>query len=314
MTSSSKARVVVVGSINADLTVRVDRHPTPGETLLGSGGNLTPGGKGANQAVAAARMGADTAMLGAVGNDASADAATALLRSSGVDLGAVATVERPTGLAVVTVSDAGENTIVVVPGANAAVTTRHVDDSAALVEAAGLCVLQGELPAETTEHAIRLAGAAGVRVMLNLAPVISLPPNLFELADPLVVNEHEAKLALEMLGVDLPVARDEDPVSLASRLASALLSSGPRSVVVTGGAAGAVVAQDGADLVHLPAPRVQVRDTTGAGDAFVGALAADLVRAEPLEAAAARAVRVGAYAVGRHGAQSSFPTREDDLP
>lgn len=314
MTSSSKARVVVVGSINADLTVRVDRHPTPGETLLGSGGNLTPGGKGANQAVAAARLGADTAMLGAVGSDAGAEAATALLRSAGVDLGAVATVEGPTGLAVVTVSDAGENTIVVVPGANAAVTTRQVDDSAGLVEAAGLCVLQGELPAETTEHAIRLAGAAGVRVMLNLAPVIPLPADLFELADPLVVNEHEAKLALEMLGADLPVTRGENPDSLASRLASALLSAGPRSVVVTGGAAGAAVAREGTDPVHLPAPRVQVRDTTGAGDAFVGALAADLVRAAPLEAAAARAVRVGAYSVVRHGAQPSFPTQEDELP
>lgn len=314
MTSTSSSRVVVVGSINADLTVRVDRHPAPGETLLGSGGALTPGGKGANQAVAAARMGADTALLGAVGDDASADPATALLRASGVDLTGVSTVEGPTGLAVVTVSEAGENTIVVVPGANAAVSTAHVDEAAPLISTAALCVLQGELPADTTEHAIRLADSAGVRVMLNLAPVIPVGAELLALADPLVVNEHEARLALEMLGADVEDVASEDPVARALRLATALRKSGPRSVVVTVGAAGAVVAHEGAEPAHLPAPRVEARDTTGAGDAFVGALAAGLVDAEDLETAAARAVRVGAYSVLHHGAQPSFPTREDVLP
>lgn len=309
----SKSRaVVVVGSINTDLTVHVDRHPTPGETLLGSGGTVTAGGKGANQAVAAARLGAPTALVGAVGDDGAAAAATALLRSSGVDLGSVAEVGEPTGRAIVTVSSTGENTIVVVPGANAAVTPDLVDQHADVITAAGLCVLQGELPAETTTHAIRCAADAGVRILLNLAPVPPLPADVIALADPLVVNEHEARHTLQLLGGNPPACED-DPVRTANELSTALLEAGPRSVVVTLGAAGAVAASEGT-LTHLPAPRVSARDTTGAGDAFVGALAVGLIRGEPLGTAATRAVRVGAYSVQRAGAQRSFPTMEEVLP
>lgn len=320
---SDAAAVVVVGSVNADLTVRVDRHPAPGETLLGSGGTTTPGGKGANQALAAARLGARTALVGAVGDDGNARTALALLREAGVDLDAVDTVPGPTGLAVITVAETGENTIVVVPGANAAVTVEGVDEHARAVEDAQVCIVQGELPPAATVHAVRLAAGSGARVVLNLAPVHALPGDVLAAADPLVVNEHEARLALRMLadgGAPADEGRptdDEAPGTDGHDLAGALHRAGARSVVVTLGSDGALVLDGSAsppEPVRVAAPRVHARDTTGAGDAFVGALAARLVAGASLAEAAEYAVRVGAYAVQGAGAQPSFPTGEDPLP
>ena len=174
---TSPVDIVVVGSINADLTVRVRRHPHPGETLLGSGGGITPGGKGANQAVAAALQGGAVAMVGAVGTDAYAEPATEYLRSSGVDMSGVASVDETTGLAVITVSDDGENSIVVVPGANATVTADFVEERAPLIESARVVLLQGEIPADGFAAAVRLATG---RVVVNLAPVIEVDPETYE--------------------------------------------------------------------------------------------------------------------------------------
>ncbi|NKY40197.1 ribokinase, partial [Cellulomonas septica] len=249
--------VVVVGSVNADLVLQVDRHPGPGETVLGGGAVTLPGGKGANQAVAAARLGASIALVGAVGSDANAAVALSLLTSAGVDLTHVATVDGPTGLAVVTLADDGENTIVVVPGANAAVTPAAVDAAAAVLTGARVCVLQAEIPLGTVGHAARLAHGAGVRVLLNVAPATSLPDDVVRLADPLVVNEHEAAI---LLGRPL----DAD-VEAAHEAATELAGRGAASVVVTLGASGVVGHEEGAAW-SWPAVPMEVRDTTGAGD------------------------------------------------
>ncbi|QGU05237.1 ribokinase [Corynebacterium comes] len=295
--------IVVVGSINADLTVRVARHPSPGETLLGSGGVITPGGKGANQAVAAALQGGSVAMVGAVGADAHADPATELLRSSGVDLSGVATVEETTGLAVITVSDGGENTIVVVPGANATVTAEFVEERAPLIRSARAVLLQGEIPAEGFAAAARLSTG---RMVVNLAPVIEVDRQALLAADPIMANEHEAGLILEQLGAGISSDVPEE-------LVSALLDAGFPSVVLTLGAHGALVG-DATGLTRIPTPRISAVDTVGSGDAFAGAFVARLVAGDDLVTASRHAARVGAFAATGHGAQTSYPGPDDQLP
>lgn len=298
----SAAKICVVGSINADLTVNVDRHPTPGETLLGSGGGITAGGKGANQACAAARLGAPVALVGAVGTDSNAIPATALLREANVDLTHVEEVNEVTGLAVITVAANGENTVQVVPGANALVDADFVSRHAEPVEAAEVVLLQGEIPADGFARAVELARG---RVVINLAPVVDVPREALLAADPLMANEHEAGLILEQLGYDSAGT----PEDLARRLKKAGFSS----VVLTLGAAGALVADDNA-LTHIPSPQVEAVDTVGAGDSFAGAFCARIIEGDTLVEASTYACRVGAFSVTRPGAQPSYPTAADTLP
>ncbi|TKV27359.1 ribokinase [Arthrobacter sp. NamB2] len=293
--------IVVIGSINADLVIALGRHPQPGETVLGRSMTVLPGGKGANQAVAAALLGAGVAMIGAVGADTHADVALSALTAAGVDLQAVRRTGGATGVAVVQVADDGENTIVVLPGANAEVTPEVVLASAGAIRGAAV-VVQGELPADATETAVRSASG---RVIINLAPVIPLDRTVLLRADPLVVNEHEGALVLGQLGGG-PVSEHEDVIG-------ALLACGVKSVVMTLGGAGALVS-DGGPIGQVPAPRVPTVDTTGAGDAFVGALAARLAAGQPLDDAVRFAVRVGSYAVQRPGAQPSYPALGTTLP
>ncbi|TWH30051.1 ribokinase [Isoptericola variabilis J7] len=288
------ASIVVVGSVNADLVVRTAAHPAPGETVLGSSLEVLPGGKGANQAVAA--------LVGAVGSDEFAEPATAGLRSAGVDLSGLAQVPGPTGIAIITVSDDGENTIVVVPGANGSVDADAVRRHAQLVAGADVVVLQGEIPPSGIEEAARLAHG---RVVLNLAPVLELPDDVTRLADPLVVNEHEA---LRFLGIHEGEPHD---------VVRALVDAGPRSAVLTLGARGARVAErsgERTEVTAVAAPKVDVVDTTGAGDAFVGALAWRLSAGDPLAVAAGFAARAGAHAATLSGAQPSFPAESSTLP
>ena len=295
--------ITVVGSINADLTVTVERHPNPGETLLGAGGGVTAGGKGANQALAAARLGARVALVGAVGADANAEPATALLREAGVDLTHVDTSPTEvTGLAVITVAADGENTIIVVPGANGGVGKGSVDKHRAPIEAAELVLLQGEIPADGFARAVELARG---RVAVNLAPVVEVPREALLKADPLMANEHEAGLILAQLGLD----GTGEPEELAARL----LGAGFASVVITLGAKGALVA-DAQGVREVASPVVTAVDTVGAGDAFAGALCYRLVQGDTLDAAATFAARVGAFAVTKPGAQPSYPTHADELP
>jgi ribokinase len=275
--------VVVLGSANADLIVRVARRPGAGETVLGSDTEVLPGGKGANVAVAAARLGASVALLGAVGTDANGDLLLDSLRSAGVATERVRRSPRPTGTAYITVDEAGENSIIVSPGANADVNESDVDLSGATVLTGSL-----EVPVPVVAHAVRTAVRSGVRAVLNLSPVAEF--DAFEGLDPLVVNEHEA----ESLG--------GDPAKL--------LALGPRSVVITKGGEGALLVTS-SGIEQIPAPQVDVVDTTGAGDAFVGALAASLAAGTDLPSAVRLAVRVGSVSVTARGAQPSYPTRAD---
>ncbi|MGX9900663.1 ribokinase [Arthrobacter sp. SA17] len=313
-----KGTVAVIGSINVDLLLMVDRLPAAGETVLGTGGTLSPGGKGANQAVAAARQGAGVLMVGAVGSDAHASEATRLLQDSGVGLDLVAAVEGPTGLAVVSVDSNAENSIVVIPGANQHVDSKAVSAALPRVRSCDVAVLQGELPLATTDFALRELRGSGVLVVLNLAPVIHLPAESIRSADVLIVNEHEAIEALQLLSrepqVQLgPEMRDADTVRSGLALADSLVSAGVQSVVVTLGARGAVVGEAQGSL-HVPPVAVDAVDTTGAGDAFVGAVAAGLAEGLSLHAAAELAVDVAAQSVVSYGAQQSYPWRSGSSP
>ncbi|MGW2484582.1 ribokinase [Streptomyces hundungensis] len=287
--------LLIVGSANADLVVGVERRPEPGETVLGSDLAVHPGGKGANQAVAAARLGARTALLAKVGDDDHGRLLLTSLREAGVDTGGVLVDPAPTGVALIVVDPSGDNSIVVSPGANARLTPDDVRAAGALLASAPVVSVQLEIPLATVAEVARSL-APGARLVLNPSPPAPLPGEVLAVCDPLIVNEHEARF---MLGD----SAGESP----EHWAAALLALGPRSVVVTLGAAGALVAgPDGTERV--PSPRVEPVDTTGAGDAFTAALAWRLGLGEDLPRAAAYASRVGAAAVTRKGAQESYPT------
>jgi ribokinase len=305
MTMSQPGTVVVVGSANQDYIVRVAAPPGPGETVLAQSLVRQPGGKGANQAVAAARLSGNVSFVAAVGDDADGSSLLRELRSEGVDTTNVEIINRGrTGLALVSVDDSGENSITVVPGTNFALTAERVrrtverlaDDSASAV-----VVVQAELLPEIIEATLRAAAGAGSRCILNLAPYQPIDGALLALCDPLVVNEAEASALVGWTVQD---------VESAQRAVEQLRASSP-SVVVTIGPRGAVW-EDATAGGHVPAPEgVSVVDTTGAGDAFVGALAALLARGVSLGRAVEVGVQAGSYAVGSPGAQSSYPTLLD---
>ncbi|SDK58931.1 ribokinase [Lentzea albidocapillata subsp. violacea] len=278
--------LLVLGSANADLVVEVGRRPAGGETVLGGDTVVLPGGKGANTAVAAARVGASVALVGAVGGDGYGSLLRESLESSGVDTALVKTSSRPTGIAYITVTPDGENSIVVSPGANADVSLSDVD----ALSFGGVQVLTCslEVPLETVVHAIGAASRAGVRTVLNLSPVAQLPAETLRQLTVLIVNEHEA-------------------AQLASDWRS-LLELGPSSAIVTLGSRGAAVVQE-SGVVEVPAIEVdEVVDTTGAGDAFAGALSARLAEGDDLVQAARYAAKVAALSVTKAGAQPSYPT------
>ncbi|MFD2471411.1 ribokinase [Amycolatopsis silviterrae] len=283
------AAVLVVGSANADLVVPVDRRPGGGETVLGGDTALSPGGKGANTAVAAGKLGADVALLGAVGDDPYGRMLRDSLSNAGVDAQFVRTVERPTGIAYITVTPDGENSILVSPGANSALEPGDITDEA--LDGVRVLVASLEVPLPTVERAVVRAREHGVRVLLNLSPAAEVSAETLAALDVLLVNEHEAAY---LLGAD-----DVDPRKL--------LELGPRAAVVTLGAKGAAVIE-GDKSTTVESPKVAAVDTTGAGDAFAGALAAALADGADLVEAAKRAVKVAAVTVTRHGAQPSYPT------
>jgi ribokinase len=293
------ATVVVVGSANADLLVSVGRRPGAGETVLGGELRTLPGGKGANQAVAAARLGARTAFVGRVGADPHGDLLLGSLRDAGVDTSAVTVCDSPTGVAIVTVTPDGDNSIVVAPGANARVTAE--DTRIPAVARATVLLLQREIDSLASLAAAEQS--TGI-VVLNLAPSGPVPAELLVRTDVLVVNQHEAAELAGLTGRQADGGRDGiDPAVIATRLRDL----GPEAVVITLGGDGAV-AVDGSGQYRVAAPAVEVVDTTGAGDAFTGALAWRLAEGDDLPAALATASRVGALTVTRPGAQPSFPT------
>jgi ribokinase len=293
------ADVFVAGSINQDFVLSVERRPAPGETVTDARLATHNGGKGANQAAAAALLGASVAFLGCVGDDGFGGPLVRSLADKGVDTGLMREVPgSSTGAAFITVTPDGENAITVAPGANRRLTAEDVDEASESIGDAKVLVAQMEIPLEVVLRAVEVAAASGTRVLLNLAPPFEVPRALLEKLDPLVINEHEAAFLLgeRVEGVD-------GTLDAAPRL----LALGPGSVVVTLGEDGAVFS-DGESAQHLTAPKVEVVDTTGAGDAFVGALAAKLAGDASLEDAAAYAVRAGAAAVTEAGAQGALPT------
>jgi ribokinase len=269
-------RVLVLGSLNVDLMTHVVRHPQPGETVLGEGLERLAGGKGANQAVAAAAAGADVVMVGAVGDDDDGRAYVARLHGLGIDISGVAVLpDERTGTALIVVDEAGENTIVVASGANRHVGTDALDAVRA-AEPGDVLLVQLEVPVPTVIEACRRAADQGVRVVINVAPYADLPADVLALADPVVANEHEARL-LEGRGTT------------------------PGSLLVTLGVAGAD--WNSLRLPALDVPADEVIDTTGAGDAFCGAFAAALAQGEDNEPALQAALTAGADAVRHVGAQ-----------
>lgn len=294
-----RSDVVVVGSANADLVVEVPRRPAGGETLLGGELRTHPGGKGANQAAAAGRSGASVSFVGCVGRDGNGDFLRERLLEAGVGVASLASVERPSGTAVIFLTPDGENSIVVSPGANSEMTVERLRGAAAVIGAAKVVVISLEIPLETAVEAARIGDASGARVLFNAAPSVRLDAETLRLCDPLVVNEHEAQ---EVLGAE----HGADFRSLAEGLRDA----GARSVVITLGEQGALVLDD-EGCGTIPAHRVRAVDTTGAGDAFVGALAAELATGSGLRDAVAFATAMSAVAVQRAGAQSSYADRAE---
>ena len=293
------AGVFVIGSINQDFVLKSERRPEPGETVTGAELALFPGGKGGNQAIAAARLGADVAILGRVGEDPFGRELVVNLRDNGVDTSRVeAVTDVPTGSAFITVTPDGENAIVVSPGANRRFGPAEVRAASEDLRKARLLLAQLEVEVEAVEMAAYIVAGNGGRFLLNLAPPREVSGDLLRLSDPLVVNEHEAAF---LLGEDAQTPEES---------AGKLLDLGPPSAVVTLGGAGAILATENSSR-HFPAPEVQVVDTTGAGDAFVGALAAKLAEGTLLEEAVPYAVLAGAVAVMREGAQGSLPAPED---
>lgn len=293
----TRTSICVLGSANMDLIAVVERAPQLGETVTGRRFEQMPGGKGANQALAAARAGAAVRMLGAVGDDAFGARIRAVLEADGVDLSGLSTAETPTGTAHITVNAEGDNSIVVVPGANG--TMRELTDAhRTAIEASDTLVLQLELPLGTVVDAARHARRCGVRVILTPSPVVPLPAELLTSVDLIVPNEREAAL----------LTRHGDP----RKAARALIDTGAASVVVTLGERGCLYLAAGSeDAIVQPAVRVEAVDTTAAGDTFVGCLAVALTEGRNLRDALRWASVAAALSVQRFGASASMPVRSE---
>jgi ribokinase len=292
--------VLVVGSANADLVIRAGRIPRPGETVLGGDLATHPGGKGANQAVAAARLGAGVRFIGRVGDDALGQLLTNSLAAAGVDVSHLfITRGCPTGVALIVVDDTGQNAICVSPGANAHLTPSDLDVAESAFDGAAVCLLQLEIPMETVRHALALCKRFGVMTILNPAPAPATPlPESFMVA-VLTPNESEAAALCD--------ANEPATIDQAAELAKQLARRSSGAVIVTLGGEGAVVADD-EGIEHIPAHAVNVIDATGAGDTFSGALACALAAHRPMRDAVRFANAAAALACTRCGAQTAMPT------
>jgi len=299
---TSPARICVVGSSNIDLFFRTARLPKPGETLAGRDWFLGYGGKGANQAVMASRLGAKVAMVSRIGKDVFGEGVLNNFQMEGIDTTHVRTDERrSTGLASIVVDDDARNCIILVPGANQSLTCQDVRDAVPAIHSANVLLCQLEVPLEATLEACRLARAAGVGTVLNPAPAIELPEELLALADYCIPNETEIELLTGMPTGDL---------TQCEKAAKELLRRGPKVVLLTLGANGTMIAEEKGTCL-VPATPVQAVDTTGAGDAFIGSLAVYLSHGSALREAVGKANAVAALSVTRPGTQTSFPRRDE---
>ncbi len=308
MTASGRrrGRIVVIASYNRDILVRLDRFPVPGETVLAHGLATAHGGKGSNQAVQVARCGVPVAIIAAVGADEAGAAALGLWADEGIAASAVRRVNEPTGTAIIEVDAAGDNQIVVVPGANALLDRAAVGEAAAagIFADAALVVAQMETPLQATLAAFHAARTDGARTLLNIAPAsASIPTELFAATDIVVANAGEAATV-----TGLPAAAGGARLSRALR---ARLGDGAAAVVTAGAEGAFLAAAEAPHGLHAPAPQVRVVDTTGAGDAFVGAVAAQIALGADLAAALTTGVVAGSLACGRRGAVPSLPDRAE---
>jgi len=294
--------IVVVGSLNMDLVMRTPRVPVGGETLNGHEFSTLPGGKGANQAVACARLGATVAMIGRVGDDGFGQNLRDGLAADGIDVSGVKPVPGTvTGVAMIIVEDFGQNRIILAPGANGVLTEADIDAQADTIRDAALLVVQLEIPLPAVQRAVTIAQTAGVPVLLNPAPAAPLPEAMWSQLSFLVPNESEAALL-----AGFPVKSIDD----AFKAARLFRQRGVACVLVTLGEQGVAVVDDAGER-HIPAHVVKAVDTTAAGDTFIGGLTAGLVEGMSLDAAVSLGQRASALCVTRFGAQPSIPYRRE---
>lgn len=301
-----RPKIVVVGSINMDLVLRCERLPLPGETIAATQCVEVSGGKGANQAVAAAKMGADVEIIGRVGNDVFAPQLLRCLNEAGVGTQYVKACETSgSGLALVMVANSGQNSIVIVPAANGQLSRLDIREVASVIESADMLLVQLECPLEAVDEAIAIAQAAGVKVLLNPAPAPKSLPNRFYKVDIFCPNQTEAELLTGVL---------VDDYATATTAAKMLLDRGAGKVVITLGKDGACVAErknNGDEFTSVSSLQVTAVDTTAAGDAFIGALATYLSEYQELGLACRKACIAGALATTKLGAQTSLPWRAE---
>ena len=299
--SAQPPRICVVGSSNIDLISKVPRLPKLGETMIGHSFHLGYGGKGANQAVMAARLGAQVTMVTRLGRDVFGDGTLRNYREQGIDTSHVLFDDAlSSGVAPIFVDDNARNFIVIVPGANMGLSPADARAASASIAAADILICQLEIPIETTLEALRIAHASGVRTILNPAPAAPLPDELLQLADISAPNETETELL-----TGLPAASPQEAEAAARKL----LERGPGAVILTLGERGALLVDGEGAAEHVPAVVVEPVDPTGAGDAFIGSLAVFLAEGRPLREAIRRANAVAALSVTRIGTQVSFPQR-----
>mgnify|MGYP004540631777 FL=1 len=298
-------KILVIGSLNIDMVMRVDHMPAAGETILCDGMKLVAGGKGANQACAAGRLGTDVTMLGAIGNDSHGEMQRDSLQRSGVDVSGLITKESvSTGTAFITVNKEGNNSIVVVQGANAQFTPEDIEAHRDLLEECEIVILQLEIPMDTVLYAVKLARTLGKTVILDPAPVPEhFPEELYQYVDIIKPNESELS---RLTGIADAQNHLEEAVQIVK-------DHGVKNVLVTLGGDGVYLDTENEPPVHIPAKKVEVVDTTAAGDSFTAALAAMLLEGKTLKEAAEFANQVSAIVVTREGAQDSIPTLQEVL-
>lgn len=295
-----KKRILVIGSSNTDMTVRSATLPKPGETVLGGDFRMGPGGKGANQAVAARLLGGDVTFVCKLGRDMFGEGASKHYESCGLDTSKILWSDKPSGVALITVDSKAENSIVVASGANADVTVSDIDSVADIIKSSGILLLQLEIPMDAVVRAAEIAFEAGVQVVLNPAPATSLPAELLKCVSILIPNETEASA---ISGIDI------NNLETASAAAERLKGMGVREVIITMGSRGSMVC-DG-ECTFVPAVKVNAVDTTAAGDTFCGGVCVALSEGKALSEAVKFATAASSIAVQRPGAQDSVPSRRE---
>lgn len=295
-----KKRILVIGSSNTDMTVRSATLPKPGETVLGGDFRMGPGGKGANQAVAARLLGGDVTFVCKLGRDMFGEGASKHYESCGLDTSKILWSDKPSGVALITVDSKAENSIVVASGANADVTVSDIDSVAEIIKSSGILLLQLEIPMDAVVRAAEIAFEAGVQVVLNPAPATSLPAELLKCVSILIPNETEASA---ISGIDI------NNLETASAAAERLKGMGVREVIITMGSRGSMVC-DG-ECTFVPAVKVNAVDTTAAGDTFCGGVCVALSEGKALSEAVKFATAASSIAVQRPGAQDSVPSRRE---